>query len=481
MALAGGLPRLPSHITEGLPLSDSSLLSALHEMLGSRGFVPGASVEERYLSDVLGNRGESPLAVVRPAATAQLSAALARCHAAGVPVVTQGGRTGLALGQLPRAGEIVLSLERMNAIEEIDVDAGMATVQGGVVLQALQDQVEPLGLMFPLDLGGRGSCTIGGNIATNAGGNRVLRYGMARELVVGLEVVLADGTVLDDLKPLLKNNTGIDLKQLFIGSEGVLGVVTRAVVRLFPLPADRTVALCAVRDFAAVRALLRHLRAQLAGDLTAFEVMWSSYYDRAVTLLGRPAPIAPGHAFHVLVEASGTDARLLAANVERALHGALEQGLVADAVLAKSGAEIAELWRVRDLAIETSRLLDPIVPFDVSVPIARMEAFLAEVAAATQAVDPRCDLLVFGHLADGNLHLAVHQPPDRPETFDAIEAAVYGVVGRFRGSISAEHGIGWLKREYLACSRSPAEIAMMRTLKAALDPRNILNRARIFE
>ncbi|KQT09713.1 FAD-binding oxidoreductase [Ramlibacter sp. Leaf400] len=458
----------------------SSVLSALHEVLGSRGLLAAESVDERYLVDVLGNRGEPPLAVIRPADTRQVSAALAICHAAGRPVITQGGRTGLALGQLPRAGEIVLSTERMNAIEEIDPDAGTATVQAGVVLQALQEKVEPQGLMFPLDLGGRGSCTIGGNIATNAGGNRVVRYGMARELVLGLEAVLADGTVLDGLKPLLKNNTGPDLKQLFIGSEGVLGVVTRAVVRLFPLPADRTVALCAVADFGRVKALLRHARAGLAGDLTAFEVMWDSYYDRAVTLLGRAAPIAPGRAYHVLIEACGTEAAALADKVERMLQGALEQEIVADAVLAKSGAEIAQLWKVRDLAIEASRLLDPIVPFDVSVPIARMEAFVAEVQAATKAVDPRCDLLVFGHLADGNLHLAVHQPPDRPEAFHAIEQAVYGVVGRFRGSVSAEHGIGWLKREYLQHSRSPAEIAVMRTLKTALDPRNILNPHRIF-
>lgn len=458
----------------------SSVLPALHEVLGSRGLLAGEAVDERYSLDVLGHRGERPLAVLRPADTRQVAAALAICHAAGVPVVTQGGRTGLALGQLPRAGELVLSLERMNAIEVIDADAGTATVQAGVILQALQEKVEPFGLMFPLDLGGRGSCTIGGNIATNAGGNRVLRYGMTRELVLGLEAVLADGTVLEGLKPLLKNNTGPDLKQLFIGSEGVLGVVTRAVVRLFPLPADRTVALCAVRDFGQLKALLRHARAHLAGDLTAFEAMWASYYDRAVTLLGRPAPIATGHAFHVLIEASGSDANALAAAVERTLHEAMASGIVADAVIAKSGAEIAELWRVRDLAIETSRLLDPLVPFDVSIPIARMDTFVAEVEAATRAIDARCELLVFGHVADGNLHLAVHQPPDRPECFHAIEEAVYDLVGCCGGSVSAEHGIGWLKRDYLSRSRSPAEIATMRTLKAALDPKNILNRARIF-
>ena len=456
-----------------------TLLPALQQLLGPRGFLPAADVDERYRVDVLGNRGEAPLAVLRPADTHEVSAALALCHAAGMPVVTQGGRTGLALGQLPRSGELVLSTERMQAIEEVDADAGTATVQAGVVLQALQERLEPQGLMFPIDLGGRGSCTLGGNIATNAGGNRVLRYGMTRDLVLGLEVVLADGTVLDGLKPLMKNNTGPDLKHLFIGTEGTLGVVTRAALRLFPLPADRAVALCAVPDFASVKALLRQARAGLDGDLTAFEVLWSSYYDRAVTLLGRPAPIAPGHAFHVLIEASGADAAQLAAKLERTLHGAIEQGTVADAVVAQSGAEITALWRVRDLAIETSRMLDPIVPFDVSLPIAGMERFVAEITDATQAIDRRCDLLVFGHVADGNLHIAVHQPPDRPETFDQIEQAVYAAVGRHRGSVSAEHGIGWLKRDYLHHTRSPAEIAVARGLKAQLDPRNILNRSRI--
>lgn len=465
--------------TEEPSLPSSRVLSDLHALLGAGGLLPADAVDERFRVDVLGNRGEAPLAVIRPVDTQQVSAALALCHAAGVPVVTQGGRTGLALGQLPRRGEIVLSTERMDAIEEVDADAGTATVQAGVILQTLQERVATVGLMFPLDLGGRGSCTLGGNIATNAGGNRVVRYGMTRELVLGLEAVLADGTVLDGLKPLLKNNTGPDLKQLFIGSEGVLGVVTRAVLRLFPLPADHTVALCAVADFDRVKALLRHARAELAGDLTAFEVMWASYYDRAVTLLARAAPIAPGRAFHVLIEASGTNAPALASGVERMLAGAIEQDIVADAVLAKSGAEIAALWQVRDLAIEASRLLDPIVPFDISVPIARMDRFVAETQAAARAVDPRCELLVFGHMADGNLHLAVHRPPDRPETFHAIEQAVYGLVGRYGGAVSAEHGIGWLKRPYLGHSRSPAEIAVMRTLKTSLDPGNILNPGRI--
>ena len=454
-------------------------LKALQQLLGDRGFVPGSGVEERYLVDVLGQRGAPPLALLRPANTAEVSRSLAICHGAGLPVVTQGGRTGLAQGQLPRSGEVVLSLERMNAIESVDADAAMATVQAGVILQALQDRVEPLGLMFPLDLGGRGSCTIGGNIATNAGGNRVIRYGMTRELVIGLEAVLADGTVLDGLKPLIKNNTGVDLKQLFIGSEGLLGVVTRAIVRLLPRPPQRSVALCAAPDFAQVRALLRHVRTGLGGELTAFEVMWDSYFSRAVRLGGKAPPIAGGHAFYVLVEGSGADAALLADSMERTFHEALQQGIIADAVLAKSNAESERLWHLRDIAIEVSRLIDPIVPFDISVAIADMDRFVPELQQVARGIDARCEVIVFGHVGDGNLHLAVHQPPERPELFEAIEQAVYALVGRYGGSVSAEHGIGWLKREYLRHSRSPQELATMRALKDTLDPRHILNRDRI--
>jgi len=349
-----------------------------------------------------------------------------------------------------------------------------------VVLQALQERLDEVGLMFPLDLGARGSCTIGGNISTNAGGNRVIRYGMTRELVVGLEVVLADGTVLDGLKPVIKNNTGPDLKHLFIGSEGILGVVTRAILRLVPRPAARVVALCAAGEFPQVRALLRHARERLAGELTAFEVMWDSYFSRAVKVIGRAAPIAPGHAYYVLLEAAGPDGGCVA-NLERMLADALQEGIVADAVLAKSEAENARLWELRDRSVEVSRVTEPIVTFDVSLPIAAMEAFVAQLRTATLAIDSGCDMVVYGHLGDGNLHLTVHYPPERPEAAPAIQRAVYALVGSCRGSVSAEHGIGIMKREFLAHSRSAQEIAAMRALKDALDPKHILNPGRVFE
>lgn len=297
----------------------------------------------------------------------------------------------------------------------------------------------------------------------------------------GLEAVLADGTVLDGLQTITKNNTGPDLKQLFVGSEGILGVVTRAVVRLLPKPSDRIVALCAVDDFSKVRALLRRCRVQLAGDHTAFEVMWRSYFSRAVGLLGMPPPIGTDQPFHVLIEVSGQDSGLLRDRLESSLEEAVGSGIIADAVLAKSGAENESLWRVRDLAIETARLLDPIVPFDISVDIGDMDAFASDIESAVAELDSRCEMLVFGHIGDGNLHIAVHSPPDRPELFERIEQVVYQTVGDYRGSISAEHGVGWLKRDFLKHTRSAAEIRTMRLLKNALDPKHILNRNRVFK
>jgi FAD/FMN-containing dehydrogenase len=455
-------------------------LRALQQELGARGFLPASDVDERYLVDIKGRRGVPPLAVLRPANTAEVSRALALCHAAGIPVVTQGGRTGLVLSHLPREGEVVLSMERMNAIEEIDADAAMARVQCGAVLQAVQEQVDAAGLMFPLDLGARGSCTIGGNISTNAGGNRVIRYGMTRDLIVGLEAVLADGTVLDGLKPLIKNNTGVDLKQLFIGTEGIMGVVTRAILRLVPRPAERHVALCALDGFADVRTLLRHARLRLGGELTAFEVMWDSYFSRALTLTGKAAPLPAGRAYYALVEASSVDAGG-GEHLERLLQAAIENGAVVDAVIAKSGAEVEAIWKLRDLSVEVNSLIAPLVTFDVSLPIADMERFVPRFQQAARDIDARCETIVYGHLGDGNLHLTVHQPAERPETVRMIQEAVYGLVGRCGGSISAEHGIGIAKRDFLPHSRSPAEIAAMHALKNALDPKHLLNRGRVLE
>ena len=336
--------------------------------------------------------------------------------------------------------------------------------------------------MFPLDLGARGSCTIGGNISTNAGGNRVIRYGMMRDLVLGLEVVTADGTVLKGLRKYIKNNTGIDLKQLFIGSEGILGVVTRAALRVFPAPAERQVALCALPSFGQVITFLKMARERLGGELTAFEVMWNAYYRLTLERVkGVAGPLPTHHPFYVLLEASGSDPERIHADLEKLLEMAMGDNLILDATLSTSNASAAAIWRIRDSSVELSRSFPYTarIGFDVSLVIDRMEQYVDTIESRVRAIDPQAFVIVLGHAGDGNLHVNVHH--DRtPDKHDEFERLVYDITCEFGGSISAEHGIGILKRPYLRMSRTEEEIETMRTLKRSLDPKNILNPGRIF-
>jgi FAD/FMN-containing dehydrogenase len=453
------------------------LLEALEAALGPAGVVtaPG-EVEERSYSP-WGPLG-TPLAIVRPAETAQVAAVLRIAAAHGVPVSPWGGKTGLVDGAYAD-GILALSLDRMAAVEAVDRQASTMVVQAGCVLQAACEAAEAAGLFLPLDLGARGSATIGGVISTNAGGNRVLRFGMMRDMVLGLEAVLADGSIISAMKPLMKNNTGYDLKQMFIGSEGTLGVVTRAVLRLRPLPVSQCTALLAVPDFAALARLLRLVEARLAGTLSAFEVMWPAFYELVTTPPAAGRPILPyGHSYYVMVEAMGSDEAEDADRFERVLAAAMDEGLVQDAVVAKSKAESGRIWALRDDVAQMMRHF-PIFTFDVSLRIADMEDYVAEVRGGLLARWPAATLVVFGHLGDGNLHLVagVGDSSARHE----VEEIVYSALGARNGSISAEHGIGLQKRLYLKYSRSPAELAMMRLLKAALDPLGILNRGKVLE
>lgn len=457
------------------------VVTALLAELGPDIIRTGSDIDERFKEDLLRNRGAEPVAVLLPRTTEDVSRALRICNTMGVPVCTQGGRSGLVLSTVPQEGEIVLSTGRLRAIESIDVDAATAVVQSGVVLQTLQDQLEAMGLSFPLDLGARGSCTVGGNASTNAGGNRVIRYGMTRELILGLEAVLADGTVLDGLKPFLKNNTGTDLKHLFIGTEGTLGVITRLVLKLIPKPNARLVVLAGTSTFANVRALLRLAREQLGGDLSAFEVMWKDYYSRFLMMRPDQAALPDVHDFYVLIECAGSQERELSTRFEQLLESALEQGLLTDAVVAKSESECESLWDIRDLSVEISNSLGARVGFDVSLRIADMEAFAAELREVARSIGSPAEPLVFGHLGDGNLHLVLANPGGTQDTADDVEEAVYALVARYGGSISAEHGIGIKRKEYLGHTRTPAEIETMRTLKRALDPKNTLNPGRILD
>jgi FAD/FMN-containing dehydrogenase len=457
---------------------EPEFLSDLRAIVGEQGLVTGDRLGERAHSI---DAGEIRARVmVRPRTTEEVSKVLRLCNARKQPVVPHGGLTGLVHGATASEDELMLSLEAMNRIEDVDVGGRTMRVEAGVTLQRVQEEAERVDLLFALDLGGRGSATIGGNISTNAGGVRVIRYGMMRSLVLGLEAVLADGTVLCSLNRAIKNNTGYDLKQLFIGSEGTLGIVTRADLRLFPRPRSQNTALVACRDFETVIRLLGYVDAQLAGQLGAFEVMWPEFYEICST---PPAPHSPplryGYAVYVILESLGAEPEADAARLEQTLASALAEGLIEDAVIAKSEAERQTIWGIREDPWHTRRH-GPCVDFDVSVPIVEMPGYVAHLRQVLAERFPGARPYVFGHIADGNLHVAVSHP-DMERIGDSVKACLYETLRPLRGSISAEHGIGLERKAFLGISRTPEEIAAMRAIKAALDPNRILNRGKIFD
>ncbi len=389
----------------------------------------------------------------------------------------QGGLTGLSGGATPsQAGMVVISMDRMRAIEEIDPHSQTMTVQAGAVLQTVQEAADAADMFFPLDLGGRGSAQVGGLIGTNAGGNRVLRYGMMRDLILGIEAVLPDGRVISSLNKMLKNNTGYDLKQLFVGAEGTLGVVTRANLKLFPKPADAVTALCGLPDYEAALALLRRARSMLGGTLSAFEAMWADFFDLAMEQPGR-RPLEGRHNIYVLLDALGSDAQTDAARFELMIASAIEAGEVEDAVIAQSVRETRDFWKIRELPAEFGRVFSPHIPFDVSVTTGSIGAFRDDVDARLKAAFPGMGVLYFGHIADANLHIGVQA--SKGEDPAAVKAVVYETVRDWKGSVSAEHGIGAEKRKYLAYSRTPQELDLMAGIKGTLDPHGILNPGKV--
>lgn len=460
---------------------EMTLLADLRSKLDPQQVIDGCDVDDLYLGDwVLQDSKIKPAALVRPRTTADVSAIMRVCHAHKVPVVAQGGRTGLAGGATPADGWVILSLELMRRIDAPDTASQTIVVEAGAVLQSVQEAADGADLFFPLDIGGRGSCTIGGNISTNAGGNRVLRYGMMRDLVMGVEAVLPDGTIVSSMHPMLKNNTGYDLKQIFVGAEGTLGIVTRAILRLFPKPRSEQTALCAVKSYDDVLKLLRLARSRLGPTLSAFEVMWPLFYKLATDIAESPAPLPAGYGAYVLVENMGTDQDRDSAQFQDLMEAVFEEEIVADAVIAQTGRDRLALWSIRDASGELPKMFWPYVGFDVSIPIGRIGEFVDECSRLLGERWSDARSIWFGHAADSNIHICVRVEGAEVQPEKAIDDIVYDCVGRYAGSISAEHGIGVLKRDYLGASRSEAELGMMRTMKRALDPQNLLNPGKIF-
>ncbi len=459
--------------------ADMFVIDQLRDALGVRAVLTGSDVPQRNEQDWSTLPPVRPLAVVRPSTPEGVASAMRIAAACGVAVVPQGGLTGLAGGARPIAGAIALSLERLVGIEEIDAAASTMTVRAGTTLETIQKAADEAGFFCALDLGARGSCAIGGNLSTNAGGNRVLRYGMARDMVLGLEVVLPDGTLMTSLNKMLKNNAGYDLKQLFIGSEGTLGIITRAVLRLFPRPGAIVAALCGLASYEAVLALLASARQSLGPMLSAFEVMWPDYWDIATKrVAGIRSPLAGGHAFYVLVEAHGSDPSD-PERFEAWLETRAEAGTLDDAAVSRSLADTKAFWATRDAASEFKQVLGPHAAFDIGLSVADMDRYAQACRARLAAEIIGCVSVFYGHIADGNMHIVACVPGAENQPYDAIDAIVYDLVRQHRGTVSAEHGIGLKKKPYLPFSRTPEELALMRVIKRAVDPAGLLNPGKV--
>ena len=459
----------------------AELLEQLKSIVGPAGYRAGSDIEAKNYKDVMGARSVPPVILLRPSDTQQVSDILRACHAANQPVAPQGGMTGLVAAAAPLDGEVALSFERMKNVVEIDRFTSTMTVEAGVELQKIQEQADEHDLLFPLDLGARGSCTIGGNLSTNAGGNRVIRYGMTRDLVVGVEAVLADGTIIDGLHKLRKNNTGYDLKQLFIGSEGTLGLITRAVLKLSPKPSSQVVAMCGVKDFDKVADLLVHAQSYLGSNLTAFEVIWQNTYkliDEHVP--HATVPIPDHYSFYVLIESMGSNADRDTELFIETLSKATDQGLVEEVILADSDTKIKNLWTVRDGAAEVYPGVGYMHTYDVSLNVGDMGYFGEEVEKRLRIVWPEAILGLFGHIGDGNVHIIIRTGKDTADHHLQIDEIIYGLIRELQGAVSAEHGIGLMKKQFLPYSKSESEIALMKALKHTMDPQGILNPGRIF-
>ena len=462
----------------------TDFLESLKAIVGPRGWKTDAHDLEPYLTewrrDVV---GRAPI-MVAPAATDEVAAVVRACSDAGVAIVPQGGNTSLCAGAVPdESGEqIVLSLERLNRVRELDALNYSIEVEAGCVLATIQAAATDAGLHFPLSLAAEGSCQIGGNLATNAGGLNVIRYGTARALVLGLEVVLADGSVLSSMRSLRKDTAGYDLKQLFIGSEGTLGIITAAALKLFPAPGELTTALIALRESGDAVRLLAKLRTALADRIEAFELVSGPIFELVERHIpGAKLPFSDPHPWYVLMQVATHGEQEI---LENALLSESAAELIVDAVIAKNSAEAAKLWHLRHSIADAERQHGKGLKHDISVPLSKMQDFLVRGDALLADLMPDAQLLAFGHVGDGNLHYNVQLPGELTsaqwvEAGETITMAIYDLVATLGGSFSAEHGVGRSKKRYLERYRGGTELALMRRLKSTLDPKNILNPGKV--
>lgn len=463
--------------------TSADLQASLRSALSDDMILTNADEMMRFCRDWHGDVTSSAIAVLRPRSTEAVAAAVRACRALGLSIVPQGGNTGLVLGGIPDqpGNQVILSLERMNAIRNIDADDFSAVVEAGCILSELKDRVAQRGLYFPLALGAQGSCRIGGNVSTNAGGINVLRYGMTRELVLGLEVVLPDGTIFNDLSTLRKDNRGIDLKQLFIGAEGTLGVITAVSIKLMPYPDQVATALLGLKSLDDAIKLYRRARHDCCDLMSAFEFMPPLAFVLACEAIPDLAmPIAGDYPAYVLMEISGFGLVDVADLMERFLDGVMEDGLVIDGVIAASQNQARNLWLFREGMNEGQAKRGPHLRTDISVPLSRLADFVRDAEQAVSEALPDCISVSYGHVGDGNVHLNV-LPPSGSASEEAAariykaKTVVNQILDGYKGSISAEHGIGRLKRADFEERLDPSRRALLTALKQAIDPSTIMN------
>jgi len=461
------------------------VLARFAAIVGDKYAVSDPAGQESFLVESRGlYRGHTQM-VLRPGTAAEVAAILRLANETATPIVPQGGNTGLVGGQIPHHGEIVLSLTRLDRFRDIDPTSNTMTCEAGVVLAKAQEAAASVDRLFPLSLGAEGSCTIGGNLSTNAGGTGALAYGVARDLVLGLEVVLADGRIWNGLNKLKKDNTGYDLKNLFVGAEGTLGIITAAVLKLFPRPRSVETAFLGVPSPRAALQFLGLVQERAGGVATSFELIARIAIDFAVRHGHHVRePLAGTHPWYVLLELSSPTRDGLREMLENLLAAGAEMGLIEDATIADSLDRRNALWRVREMLPEVQKPEGGSIKHDVSVPVASVPDFLAAATAAAETLIPGCRVVPFGHLGDGNIHFNISQPVDGDTgaflaRWYEMNGVVHAAVKTFGGSISAEHGIGRMKRDLLPSVKDPVALDLMRTFKRTLDPRNILNPGKV--